>query len=835
MRRPSHDDEDLRSAAEGHRERGGSERPDRRFEVANALFEHADEVALMLEMNGNPLWVSPNVWRLFDASPEELTASIGIDLVHPDDRQRVAQDLARLAEPGVVLQAEYRVEIGGSVRWIHITLQSRVDEQGRPTLLGNLREISRQRDVEVAVSLEAALLAPANQAITALAPDGTINYWNDSATSIYGWTADEAVGKHHSELIPVAEGSEEAARAAMLDNAATRSWTREMEVVRKDGSTVPIRATATPLLDENGNHVVTAVVAYDTTEIRRSQEIAARLAAIVETSRDAIFSTDLDGRISTWNAAATNLFGIDETAAVGSEARMLVEPDHRLEFAELFLSANRGERADSVIALRRPSDGSTLHVSVSLSSMTTSEGLAVGMSVIARDVTARHQAELALAHQATHDPLSGLANRRLLVQRMEESLDRSRRHDRRTGIVYIDLDDFKHVNDVFGHGGGDRVLHDVGQRIAATVGDSDTVARLGGDEYVVACDGIDGIDQLTRIASRVRRSLSFPFRADRESVTITASIGIALSGNGAPAEVLLRNADIAMYAAKEAGGNRVELFDDALYAQTRRRNEVKAEIEAGLEDGQFHTYFQPEVSLGDGSLFGFEALVRWIHPSRGIVSPADFIPLAEQSGSIIRLGQQVLRDTCDALRTWSARVPSNVARSLMTSVNLSPIQVSDPGLRDMVQEVIEDSGVQPEQLCLEVTESALMDFDLAAKTMGSLKDLGVSIAIDDFGTGYSSLSRLKLFPVDFLKIDKSFIDGLGRELEDDAIVSAMIGLSHSLGVDVIAEGIETEAQLSRLREFGCRYGQGYLWSRPIPTDEATSIAMNPGPLPQGVR
>jgi predicted signal transduction protein with EAL and GGDEF domain len=391
------------------------------------------------------------------------------------------------------------------------------------------------------------------------------------------------------------------------------------------------------------------------------------------------------------------------------------------------------------------------------------------------------------------------------------------------------------VNDAFGHSGGDRVLHDVGQRIAACVGETDTVARLGGDEYVVACDDLEGMDELAAIAARIRRGLSLPFRADGEAVTINASIGVAISGNEAPAEVLLRNADMAMYAAKEAGGNRIEHFDDALYAQARRRHEVMSEIERGLALGQFHTFFQPEVDLTDDSLFGFEALVRWTHPVQGLVSPGDFIPLAEQSGAVVRVGQQVLRDSCLALQSWptEARAPSSGrTRQLMTSVNLSPVQVADPGLTDMVQQVLEETGVEPGQLCLEVTESTLMDFDMAAKALGSLKDLGVSIAIDDFGTGYSSLSRLKLFPVDFLKIDRSFISGLGREAEDDAIVSAMISLSHSLGVDVIAEGIETADQLERLREFGCRYGQGYLWSRPVPPDGAARLARTAGPLPR---
>ncbi|NLD75565.1 MAG: EAL domain-containing protein [Acidimicrobiales bacterium] len=795
------------------------------LQIAAALFENAEEVGLILDPEGNPMWVSPNVRRLLDIAPEELTNAIGLDLVHPDDRARVQADLATLATPGRRMDAEYRIILHGAVRWIHVTLHNRSNDFGGWELLGNLREVTLQRGAELAVRLEAALLAPSNQAITALDPDGIISYWNDAATEIYGWSAEEAIGRPNTELIPIADGWETIGSAAKADNEQARSWTRELLVVRKDGTRVPVVATATPLLDEAGNHVVTAVVSYDTTENLRSQEIAARLASIVETSQDAIFSTDLSGQITTWNDAATELFGHEDAEVIGQELRVLVADDEqRLKLAELFLKACRGERADSVVTLGRLTDGRPMHVSASMSPIRTGQGALIGVSVIAHDVTDRHRAEQALAHQATHDPLSGLPNRRLFVQKLEESLQRSSLSDLHTGVVYVDLDDFKQVNDVFGHAGGDRLLRDIGQRIAAVMGEDDIVARLGGDEYVAACDGLDGYDALARISTRIRRALSLPFRAGNETVSITASIGVALSGPNTRAEALIRNADIAMYAAKDAGGNQVEIFDDALYAQARRRTEMRAEIDAALVRGDFQTYFQPEVVLEDGSLFGFEALARWIHPTRGFVSPAEFVPMAEQNGAIIRVGQQILRDACRAAGEWQAAVPDG---KRFVSVNLSPIQVADPGLHDLVREAIEESGITPDLLCLEVTESALMDFDLAAKAIGGLKDLGVSIAIDDFGTGYSSLSRLKLFPVDFLKIDKSFIDGLGREVEDEAIVSAMIGLSHSLNVEVIAEGIETTAQLDRLREFGCKYGQGYLWSKPVPGDEAVVIASDP--------
>lgn len=797
-------------------------------DLAGDLLAHFDEGLVLTDEAGAMRWMSPTAERLLGVDGASLIGLEAADLIHPTDRPQVEHDVEPLVEPGTQARLEFRVVVDGEVRWIEAVVTNQLDQPLIASVVSLLRDITERKHAEVAVRLEATLLATADQAIAALDPDGYITYWNRGAEQLFGWPRGEALGRHNAERLVAAPDWADLGENARQLSREGRPWTYELHVIRADGTEVPVLATATPLRDRDGRHVATTVVAYDATERHRHQEVASRLASIVATSRDAIFSTDLDGRITSWNEGAHQLFGYPEAAIIGRRGKHLVQPGHRAQLADTFEKVRRGEEAQSIVTLGRRHDGSTLHASMSMSPIITPTGVVTGVSIVAQDVTERHEAQLALAHEATHDPVSGLANRRLFVDRLEASLLRSATTGELTGMVFIDLDDFKQVNDRVGHVDGDQLLRLVGQRIEEVVGSHNTVARLGGDEYGVACDGLHSYADLEALVARVRGALRLPFQIGTESISITASIGLSISGAETHGEALMRHADMAMYAAKQAGGDRFELFDDALYEQRRRSKALVAEIESALDRGEFQTYLQPEISLVDGTLFGFEALVRWMHPDRGVVPPGEFIRIAEKSGTIVRLGHQVLRDACRALVGWEGVAPDH---GLMVSVNLSPVQLVDDGLPDAVRRALAESGVAPEQVCLEVTETALMDFDAATVALRSLKDIGVRVAIDDFGTGYSSLSRLKHFPVDFLKIDRSFIGGLGRDADDEAIVTAVIGLASSLGVQVIAEGIETIAQLDRLRELGCPFGQGFLWSPPAPVDQVRAWVDGEPPRP----
>ncbi len=570
-----------------------------------------------------------------------------------------------------------------------------------------------------------------------------------------------------------------------------------------------------------------AVTGSDVTESYFNQ-IARRLERrLLQSLPTAVTVIDERGVVVYWNDRAEDLYGHSADEAVGRPIADLQIADMESREARQIIKEviSTGRWEGDYEATR--SDGTKVPVHHTLERIVDDAIGFRGMVGASLDISERRELEENLAFQALHDSLTGLPNRRLFVEHLENSLSRAVRTGRRTAVLFIDLDDFKVTNDRIGHLGGDQVLRSVGEAIVGVLRAGDVAARLGGDEFVVCCEDLGGPDDAWMVAVRINTLLSAPFLVDGEPTVATASIGVALSGPGSRAEVLLRNADIAMYAAKQAGKARVEFFDDTLHNQVRRRNELALELEEALDRGQIKTYFQPEIDLVTGRLVGFEALVRWLHPDRGMVPPDEFIPLAEESWLISRLGKQVLQDSCAALHSWLRSAPD---RPIKMAVNVSTRQLSDPSFPETVRQVIQEAGVPPESVCLEVTESALIDADLAAAALWDLKAAGVDIAIDDFGTGYSSLSRLHQFPLDYLKIDRSFVSGMMERAKDWVIVSSVLGLAQGLNVRTIAEGIEDEAQRDRLAAAGCDYGQGWLWSPAVPYEEATALVLVSGAL-----
>ena len=556
---------------------------------------------------------------------------------------------------------------------------------------------------------------------------------------------------------------------------------------------------------------------------------AARTRALTEAvlahTQDVIITFDPDGTITWASPSAYSVFGAAASTLVGTNGIEIVHPDDRARvLAELSLLDGIGDHVRT--EFRIDLDGEVRWIEETVTNLLDEPNVHTLIGNV-RDITERHEAEVALGYQVNHDPLTGLANRRLLVESLESSLARSAASRRHTGVVFIDLDDFKAVNDRLGHVDGDEVLRAIGELFEGLVDPGDTVARFGGDEYVVCLDDVASADELLGRVARLQVGLRAPFRFRNQAQTLTASFGMALSTTGSDPEGLLRNADAALRAAKKAGRGRSELFDDVLHSDLRDRQELASQLAVALDAGLVTTHFQPEVALRTGALVGFEALARWDHPTRGSVSPTEFIELAELSGTIGQLGRQVLADGCQALASWIDRMPE---QHLSLAVNVSPVQLADPGFPADVQSAIRAAGIPAGRVCLEVTESSLMDPDIAVEALRNLKAIGVSIAIDDFGTGYSSLSRLKRFPVDLLKIDRSFVAGLGSDPEDEVIVATVITLARSLGIDVIAEGVESQDQVEMLAGYGCELGQGYLWSQALPADEALRYAGRDEPL-----
>lgn len=421
-------------------------------------------------------------------------------------------------------------------------------------------------------------------------------------------------------------------------------------------------------------------------------------------------------------------------------------------------------------------------------------------------------------HAAFHDSLTGLPNRAMFTELLKAEIESSQRRDGHMfAVLFLDLDRFKNINDSLGHTHGDLLLVAFAERLERTLRPVDTLARFGGDEFAILLSGMNDATDAVRVAQRIQDELTQPFVLDKNSAFATASIGIALSSTGYDrADDILRDADIAMYRAKENGKARYELFDHGMHARAVSRLQLESDLRQAIEQKEFCVYYQPIVCLQTGRLSGFEALVRWKHPRRGIVSPADFIPVAEETGLIVPIGEWVLNEACSHVRQWQINSPSH--RSLSLSVNLSARQVAQPDLLERIKEALENSKLNPHCLKLEITESVVMEnAEAAALMFKHLRSLGVQLSIDDFGTGYSSLSYLHRFPLNYLKIDRSFVMRLTTD-NDNAIVRTISTLARNLGMEVIAEGIETEEQYQQLRMLGCEYGQGYLFSRPVDND-----------------
>ncbi|HWK25363.1 MAG TPA: EAL domain-containing protein [Solirubrobacter sp.] len=430
------------------------------------------------------------------------------------------------------------------------------------------------------------------------------------------------------------------------------------------------------------------------------------------------------------------------------------------------------------------------------------------------DITARKQAAERLDHQAHHDPLTNLPNRALFDRELAAALERRHRTASRLAILFADIDDFKVINDSLGHGAGDELLIAAAERLSEAVRPGDLIARFGGDEFVILLEQVMSLSDVRRIADRVADVFRRPFALSGRERFLSASIGIAVAdGAGVSAEDLLRDADAAMYQAKEHGKARLEFFDRSVRSRALERLELEAELRGALAGGQLSVAYQPEVRLDGGGLFGVEALLRWTHPELGAIGPDRFIAIAEQSGLIVEIGEWVLAEACRQAAAWGVE-------DLVVSVNLSPRQLSSPRLTGVVTAALRENGLPPSALCLEITESAIMeDPEAASLVLTGLKALGVRLAIDDFGVGYSSLSHLKyLLPVDLIKIDRTFVDELLVSRDSRAIVSAIIELAQALGVQAVAEGVETLAQADMLRELGCHIAQGFHYSRPVPPD-----------------
>ena len=547
-----------------------------------------------------------------------------------------------------------------------------------------------------------------------------------------------------------------------------------------------------------------------------------KFAALIRKSSDVVTLIGPDGIIRYQSPAAEALLGLAPDALVGRVPGGLVHPDDEVAYrAHLAAVIAGGPAATAGFECRlRHVDGSWRAVDNVATNLLADPD--VGAVVVnSRDVSDRRALEDELARRAFHDPLTGLANRALFVDRVGHALCRAERLADAVAVLFLDLDDFKLVNDGLGHPAGDELLVAVAERLAHTTRSGDTVARFGGDEFAILVESGPMPATARDVADRVAQALAAPFQIGPDVVSLQASVGVALgqAPDDTP-ETLLRDADLAMYLAKQNGKGRFEMFRPAMHDEAVERLALTADLRRAIDGGELETFYQPIISVDGARVVGAEALVRWHHAQRGLVPPFEFIGVAESTGLIVPLGKRVLAEACRQTAQW--RRTGVVGDGFHISVNLSPRQLQDPSLVDDVTQILKDSGLPAGALVLEITENAVMhDFDQSLTRLGALKGLGLRLALDDFGTGYSSLNRLGRLPVDVVKIDKSFVDQLTEDGEGAALVRSVIDVTHALGLTSVAEGVERPEQLTALAALGCDHVQGYLFARPMPATEAT--------------
>ena len=777
-------------------------------------------------------------WKAFYPKPRPVLA----DLIVNDDHSALAameHYYTGTVGPSAVVSGAYEAEgyfpnIG---RWLSFLAAPLHDEEGRIVgAIETLQDITERKAAEIELresrTLMASVLASASYSIIATDPQGLITVFNKGAETLLGYAAGELIGKRDPgafhdpdevvayasllarELgIAVAPGFDAfVARTRATGEPDEREWT----YIHRDGTRIPVLLSITAIRDQNGE--ITGYLGIATNiEERKQAEANLRVAAIAFESQEGMMITDPKGIIVRVNQAFTRLTGYSAEEAIGQTPSLFKSGRHDAAYYQRMWTTLKDTGHWQGEIWNRRKNGKIYAEMLTISSVIAPDGQVSNYIGTFSDISRNSEAEAEIHRLAFYDPLTQLPNRRLLLDRLQQAITASARSGREGALLFIDLDNFKTLNDTLGHDKGDLLLQQVAQRLSDSVREGDTVARLGGDEFVVMLEGLDvspeeAAPQAQSVGEKILVALNEPYLLGNHKHHSTPSIGVTLfGGNQDTVDELLKRADFAMYQSKSAGRNTLRFFDPQMQAVVTARAGLEEELRHGLSEDQFLLYYQPQVD-GAGRMTGVEALVRWKHPQRGMVPPGEFIPLAEDSGLILPLGHWVLRTACGQLAAWASRPEM---AHLVVAVNVSARQFKLPNFVEEVMAILDFTGARPPQLKLELTESMLLsDVEDIITKMTELKANGVGFSLDDFGTGYSSLTYLKRLPLDQLKIDQSFVRDVLTDPNDAAIAKAIITLGQSLGLAVIAEGVETEGQRDFLARHGCNAYQGYLFGRP---------------------
>jgi len=709
--------------------------------------------------------------------------------------------IERLREGAWYLASNCHTSEGGTV-WVRTDITRLREAEGELRKLGRALEQS-----------------PVSVVITDV--NGIIEYVNPKFEEVSGYAAEELIGRRPS-LLKSGEMPDEAYAKMWRTILSGGVWEGTFHNRRKDGSLYWESARIAPVRNENGEITHFIGVKEDITELRRYQESLRMSATVFNATTEGIVLTDAEGRVRMVNPAFTQITGYAPEEALGKSAVDFYGDDNPEISAKIVEElARHGSWAGEVASRRK--DGSWYHQWLSVTTLHDEGGVSNGQVIIISDITQHKTDQARILYQANYDLLTGLPNRALLADRLRHALHAARRNRTLTAVAFLDLDRFKTVNDLYGHGTGDRLLEQVADRLQAVVRESDTVARFGGDEFVIVLEELSTGDQAAVVAAKMIRAIARPFDLGSRELVVGASVGLTLYPNDVPLEMeveeaatlLLSNADMAMYQAKARGRNQFQFFEPRTQAEIRLSLALEQDLRRALENDELVLYYQPIVEMPENRIVSVEALLRWNHPRRGMVPPDQFIPLAEETGLIYEIGNWVIVTACKEVRRWHEK-----GLRVGLSVNVSARQRERGFSVKKLRALLEESGFDPAYLTLEITENLMMlESEEVIACLRGMKELGVGLSVDDFGTGYSSLSYLKQFPLDILKIDRAFVRDLPDDEEDVSLVRAIMAMADSLGIRVVAEGVEAEAQREFLMTLGCELMQGYRFDPPLPAEE----------------
>lgn len=744
-------------------------------------------------------------------------------LLPPDEADRLVEQISNTLQSDQTLNFEYELPFPGGVRRFEGRTHALDGDHGdEPLVVLLARDVTHRHAAAEALRTSELRFRSLLQNMDAVAvqgfsPDGRISYWNRACESLYGYPAQDVLGHNYLDVLVPAENRRD--MKDLLDRmlAGQESLApREMYLLHRSGREIPV-LSGHAMVDAGGGQKECFRFDIDLTERKRT-EAELRVAATAFEAQEGMMVTDAQRKILRVNQAFTRISGYEDSEVIGQTPTMFSSGWHDNAFYEsMNLSLATTGTWEGEMWNRRK-NGEIQPQWLHITAVTDESGAVTHFVATATDITQRKAAEDQIRQLAFYDPLTGLPNRRMLLDRLRYALASSARSQRWGALLFIDLDHFKTLNDTLGHDKGDMLLQQVAHRIQDTVREEDTVARLGGDEYVVMLEGLDSEReaaalQATSVGEKIIAKLNWPYQLAGHEYHSTPSMGLTLfSGHEVEVDELLKQADLAMYQAKSAGRNALRFFDPEMQRAVTQRAELESDLRLAILYAQFELYYQAQVDAS-GRVIGAEGLLRWHHPTRGMVSPAEFIPVAEESGQILPLGSWVLEAACAQLVDW-ARDPESA--DLTLAVNVSARQFKQQDFAEHVLGLLDYTGANPTRLKLELTESLLADnLDDVIVKMSALRARGVGFSLDDFGTGYSSLAYLKRLPLDQLKIDQGFVRDVLTDPNDSAIVKTILALGNTLGMKVIAEGVETLAQKEFLMENGCNSFQGYWFSRPL--------------------